>query len=181
MLAGFTSTHGGPCGKRLISRRGRPLASAAMQMTYREAIARALRSEMAARPQSFVLGQDVGASSIGGVTAGLADSFGAARVRDCPISESAMVGMVAGAAMNGWIGMIELAYADTSAVAFASLVHSAAKLRYTTKGRVACPLILRAPINRFARHGPMGTQTTASRYYNLPDLDIAMPATPHEA
>ena len=149
--------------------------------TYRDAIARALREEMTARPKSFVLGQDVGAYSIGGITAGLADAFGAARVRDCPISESAMVGMAAGAAMAGWIGVIELAYADISAVAFSSFVHSAAKLRYATNGRLTCPLILRAPINRFSRHGPMGTEVTASWYYNVPDIDIAMPATPHEA
>jgi pyruvate dehydrogenase E1 component beta subunit len=83
--------------------------------------------------------------------------------------------------MNGWIGMVEIAYADISAVAFSSLVHSAAKLRFASNGRLACPLILRAPINRFSRHGPMGTEVTASWYYNVPDLDIAMPATPHEA
>ena len=127
---------------------------------YRDALARALREMMEADPKTIVLGQDVGRFSIGGVTKGLIERFGAGRVRDCPISESAMVGVGVGAAMNGHTVIVELAYADIAAVAFSSIVHSAAKLRYATAGRVPCPLIVRSPINRFSRHGPMGTEVT---------------------
>lgn len=155
--------------------------SAGDAVTYKDAIARALREAMAADPKVFVLGQDVGKFSIGGVTKGLIDEFGAARVRDCPISESAMVGIGAGAAMNGYTAVIEIAYADILAVAFSSIVHSAAKLNYATNGQLRCPLIVRAPINRFSRHGPMGTEVTLSWFMNVPDLDIAMPADPAEA
>ena len=98
--------------------------SAGETLTYKDAIARALHEAMAADPKVFVLGQDVGKFSIGGVTKGLIDEFGAARVRDCPISESAMVGIGAGAAMNGHTAVIEIAYADILAVAFSSIVHS---------------------------------------------------------
>jgi pyruvate dehydrogenase E1 component beta subunit len=150
-------------------------------ITYHAAIARALREAMAADPKVFVLGQDVGRFSIGGVTAGLIDEFGAARVRDCPISESAMVGLGAGAAMNGYTAVVELAYADIAAVAFSSIVHSAAKLGYATNGQLRCPLVIRSPINRFSRHGPMGTEVTLSWFMNVPDLDIAMPASADEA
>lgn len=150
-------------------------------MTYADAIARALREAMAADPRVFVLGQDVGKFSIGGITKGLLDAFGEARVRDCPISESAMIGMGAGAAMNGYTAVIELAYADIAAVAFSSIVHSAAKLHYATNGQLRCPLVIRSPINRFSRHGPMGTEVTLSWFMNVPDLDIAMPASPDEA
>ena len=149
--------------------------------TYKDAIARGLREAMAADPKVFVLGQDVGRFSIGGVTKGLADEFGAARVRDCPISESAMIGMGAGAAMNGYTAVVELAYADIAAVAFSSIVHSAAKLNYATNGQLRCPLVIRSPINRFSRHGPMGTEVTLSWFMNVPDLDIAMPASAAEA
>ncbi len=155
--------------------------SAAGAVTYKDAIARALREAMAADSKVFVLGQDVGKFSIGGVTKGLIDEFGAARVRDCPISESAMVGIGAGAAMNGHTAVVEIAYADILAVAFSSLVHSAAKLHYATNGQIRCPLVVRAPINRFSRHGPMGTDVTLSWFMNVPDLDIAMPADPAEA
>jgi pyruvate dehydrogenase E1 component beta subunit len=149
--------------------------------TYREALARALAEMMEADDKTVVLGQDVGRFSIAGITKGLIDRFGPGRVRDCPISESAMVGMGVGAAMNGYTVVVEMAYADIAAVAFSSIVHSAAKLRYATAGRLSCPLIVRSPINRFSRHGPMGTEVTLSWFMNVPDLDIAMPATPDEA
>jgi pyruvate dehydrogenase E1 component beta subunit len=149
--------------------------------TYKEAIRQALREEMAARPKSVALGQDIGGFSLSGITAGLSEALGPERVRDCPISESAMVGMAVGLAMKGYVAMIELAYADISAVAFSSLVHSAAKLRYASNGTLSCPLVLRSPIGRWSRHGPMGTEVTASWYCNVPDLAIAMPATPAEA
>ncbi len=62
-----------------------------------------------------------------------------------------------------------------------AIVHSAAKLHYATNGQLRCPLIVRAPINRFSRHGPMGTEVTLSWFMNVPDLDIAMPADAAEA
>jgi len=155
--------------------------SASGAVTYKDAIARALREAMEADAKTFVLGQDVGRFSIGGVTKGLIDAFGEDRVRDCPISESAMVGIGVGAAMNGHTAVIELAYADIAAVAFSSIVHGAAKIRFATNGQLRCPLIVRAPINRFSRHGPMGTEVTLSWFYNVPDLDIAMPASQDEA
>jgi pyruvate dehydrogenase E1 component beta subunit len=158
-----------------------PPAPADGTITYRDALARALREAMEADPKTNVLGQDVGRFSFAGVTKGLIDRFGPGRVRDCPISESAMVGLGVGAAMNGYTTMIEMAYADIAAVAFSSIVHSAAKLGYATNGRLACPLIVRSPINRCSRHGPMGTEVTLSWFMNVPDLDIAMPATPDEA
>lgn len=150
-------------------------------ISYKAALGRALCDVMEENAKTFILGQDVGRFSIGGITTGLIDSFGAARVRDCPISESAMIGMAVGAAMNGYTVVVELAYADIAAVAFSSIVHAAAKIPYATNGQLRCPLIVRSPVNRFSRHGPMGTEVTASWFYNVPDIDIAMPADSHEA
>jgi pyruvate/2-oxoglutarate/acetoin dehydrogenase E1 component len=151
------------------------------RMTYKQAIAKALADAMADNPKTLVYGQDVGRFSILGITAGLYERFGAERVRDCPISESAMVGMAVGAGMRGYATMIEVAYADIVAVAFSSFVHSAAKLPYASNGILPAPVILRAPIGRWSRHGPMGTEITASWFYNVPDITIAMPATPYQA
>ena len=163
------------------SRAKKSAPAAGGAVTYKDAISRALREAMEADPKTFVLGQDVGRFSIGGVTKGLIDDFGEARVRDCPISESAMVGIGVGAAMNGHTAVIEMAYADIAAVAFSSIVHGAAKIHFSTNGALRCPLVIRSPINRFSRHGPMGTEVTLSWFMNVPDLDIAMPATPDEA
>ena len=155
--------------------------AAASPNSYKAAIRRALLDGMTEYPKSFIMGQDIGAFSILGVTEGLVERFGPDRIRDCPISESAMVGMAVGAAMKGWVGMLEIAYSDITAVAFSSIVHSAAKLRYLSGGQLPCTLIIRAPILRWSRHGPMGTEITASWYCNVPELAIAMPSTPAEA
>jgi pyruvate dehydrogenase E1 component beta subunit len=150
-------------------------------ITYKQAISQAMRDALAVDPKTFIMGQDVGITSMSGLTAGFGDEFGLDRVRDCPISESAMIGIGAGAAMKGYTAIVEIAYADILAVAFSSIVHSAAKLNYASNGQLKCPLVVVAPIGRFSRHGPMGTDVAASWFYNVPDLNIVMPASPAEA
>jgi pyruvate dehydrogenase E1 component beta subunit len=111
----------------------------------------------------------------------LAETYGTARVRDCSISESAMVGMAVGAAMKGMKVVVMIAYADIASVCHMAIVQSAAKLHYLTNGRLNCPVIIRLPIARFRGHGPEGNEVGASWFYNVPDLNISMPASPSEA
>ncbi len=151
------------------------------KLSFKAALSKGLADAMQEHPRSFMLGQDIAQFSILGISAGMHERFGTERIRNSPISESAMVGMAVGAAMKGYVGIIEMAYADISAVAFSSIVHSAAKLHYATNGQLPCPMLIRSPIGRWSRHGPMGTEITASWYCNVPDLALAMPATPHEA
>jgi pyruvate dehydrogenase E1 component beta subunit len=111
----------------------------------------------------------------------LAETYGTARVRDCSISESAMVGMAVGAAMKGVKVVVMIAYADIASVCHMAIVQSAAKLHYLTNGRLNCPVIIRLPIARFRGHGPEGNEVGASWFYNVPDLNISMPGSPSEA
>jgi pyruvate dehydrogenase E1 component beta subunit len=74
-----------------------------------------------------------------------------------------------------------IAYADIASVCHMAIVQSAAKLHYLTNGRLNCPVIIRLPIARFRGHGPEGNEVGASWFYNVPDLNIAMPASPTEA
>jgi pyruvate dehydrogenase E1 component beta subunit len=62
-----------------------------------------------------------------------------------------------------------------------AIVQSAAKLHYLTNGRLRCPIIIRLPIARFRGHGPQGNEVAASWFYNVPNLNIAMPASADEA
>lgn len=151
------------------------------KLSFKAALSKGLADAMQAHPKSFMLGQDIAGFSILGISAGLHERFGAGRILNSPISESAMVGVAVGAAIKGYVGIIEMAYADISAVAFSSIVHSAAKLHYATNGQLSCPMLIRSPIGRWSRHGPMGTDLTLSWYCNVPDLALAMPSTPHEA
>ena len=86
-----------------------------------------------------------------------------------------MVGMAVGAAMKGMKVVVMIAYADIASVCHMAIVQSAAKLHYLTNGRLNCPIIIRLPIARFRGHGPEGNEVGASWFYNVPDLNIAMP------
>jgi pyruvate/2-oxoglutarate/acetoin dehydrogenase E1 component len=146
-------------------------------LNYRDAVGRALHDSMRDESRLLIIGQNLTNHAL----KALVETYGAARVRDCSISESAMVGMAAGAAMKGMKVVVMIAYADIASVCHMAIVQSAAKLHYLTNGRLRCPVIVRLPIARFRGHGPEGNEVGASWFYNVPDLNIAMPASPSEA
>ena len=146
-------------------------------MIYRDAFGKALQDSMREESRLMIIGQNL----TGHALKALAETYGAERVRDCSISESAMVGMAVGAAMKGMKVVVMIAYADIASVCHMAIVQSAAKLHYLTNGRLSCPVIIRLPIARFRGHGPEGNEVGASWFYNVPDLNIAMPGSPSEA
>ncbi len=146
-------------------------------MNYRDAVGKALQDSMREDARLIVIGQNLAAHAL----KPLADTYGLDRVRDSAISESAMVGMAVGAAMKGMKVVVMIAYADIASVCHMAIVQSAAKLHYLTNGRLRCPVIIRLPIARFRGHGPEGNEVGASWFYNVPDLNIAMPGSANEA
>jgi pyruvate/2-oxoglutarate/acetoin dehydrogenase E1 component len=146
-------------------------------MKYRDAVAKALQDSMREEPRLIIIGQNIASHAL----KQLADTYGTERVRDSSISESAMVGMAVGAAMKGMKVVVMIAYADIASVCHMAIVQSAAKLHYLTNGRLQCPVIIRLPIARFRGHGPEGNEVGASWFYNVPDLNIAMPGSASEA
>ena len=146
-------------------------------INYRDAVGKALQDSMRDDARLIVIGQNLAAHAL----KPLADAYGLDRVRDCSISESAMVGMAVGAAMKGMKAVVMIAYADIASVCHMAIVQSAAKLYYLTNGRLRCPVIIRLPIARFRGHGPEGNEVGASWFYNVPDLNIAMPGSASEA
>jgi pyruvate dehydrogenase E1 component beta subunit len=92
-----------------------------------------------------------------------------------------MVGIAVGAAMKGMKVVVMIAYADIASVCHMAIVQSAAKLHYLSNGRLNCPVIIRLPIARFRGHGPEGNEVGVSWFYNVPDLNIAMPGSANEA
>jgi pyruvate/2-oxoglutarate/acetoin dehydrogenase E1 component len=146
-------------------------------LSYRDAVAKALQDSMRDEPRLILIGQNLGSYAF----RQLAEKYGAERVRDSSISESAMVGIAAGAAMKGMKVVVMIAYADIASVCHMAIVQSAAKLRYLTNGRLNCPVVIRLPVARFRGHGPEGNEVAASWFYNVPDLNIAMPGSTNEA
>lgn len=149
-----------------------------MTMTsYRDAVGKALQDSMREERRLIVIGQNLANHAL----KPLADIYGEDRIRDCSISESAMVGMAVGAAMKGMKVVVMIAYADIASVCHMAIVQSAAKLHYLTNGRLTCSIIIRLPIARFRGHGPEGNEVGVSWFYNVPDLNIALPGSPNEA
>jgi pyruvate/2-oxoglutarate/acetoin dehydrogenase E1 component len=146
-------------------------------LSYRDAVGKALQDSMRHEPRLILIGQNLAAHAL----KPLALTYGEARVRDTSISESAMVGMAVGAAMKGMKVVVMIAYADIASVCHMAIVQSAAKLHYLTNGRLHCPVIIRLPIARFRGHGPEGNEVGASWFYNVPDLNIALPGSANEA
>ena len=146
-------------------------------LIYRDAFGKALQDSMREEPKLMIIGQNL----TGHALKALAETYGTERVRDCSISESAMVGMAVGAAMKGMKVVVMIAYADIASVCHMAIVQSAAKLHYMTNGRLNCPVIIRLPIARFRGHGPEGNEVGVSWFFNVPDLNIAMPGSSSEA
>jgi pyruvate/2-oxoglutarate/acetoin dehydrogenase E1 component len=146
-------------------------------ISYRDAVGKALQDSMRDEPRLIVIGQNL----TGHALKSLAETYGEERVRDTSISESAMVGMAVGAAMKGLKVVVMIAYAGIASVCHMAIVQSAAKLHYLTNERLRCPIVIRLPIARFRGHGPEGNEVAASWFYNVPDLNIAMPGSASEA
>ena len=118
--------------------------------TYLQALNDAMRQEMERDPNVFILGEDVGKfGGCFGVTQGLYDQFGERRVRDTPISESAIMGAAAGAAAAGLRPIAELMFVDFIGVAMDQLFNQAAKMRFMFGGKAKVAVRKRNPALSF--------------------------------
>jgi pyruvate dehydrogenase E1 component beta subunit len=152
------------------------------ELTYRQAIARAIADEMEADERVLVFGEDVGAA--GGVfkaTEGLYERFGPKRVLDTPISEQAIVGCAIGASLRGLKPVIEIMFADFAGVCFDQLGNELAKYRYMTDGQVTVPVTVRLANGAGGGFGAQHSQSVENWFLNIPGLTILTPGTPGDA
>ena len=152
------------------------------EITYRQAITRAMADELAADERVIVFGEDVGAA--GGVfkaTEGLQERFGPQRVLDTPISEQAIVGAAIGCALRGLRPVIEIMFADFAGVCFDQLGNELAKYRYMTDGQVTLGLTVRLANGAGGGFGAQHSQSVENWFLNIPGIKIVTPATPRDA
>jgi 2-oxoisovalerate dehydrogenase E1 component len=143
-----------------------------------DAVHDALEHELAADPNVFVAGIDVGAGgNVFGLTRGLADRY-PGRVRDTPISESAVVGTAVGAAMAGMRPVVEVMYFDFIGVCLDQIMNQAAKLRFMTGGAVSMPLVIRTQFGAGRSSGSQHSQSLETLLAHIPGLTVVMPSTP---
>jgi pyruvate dehydrogenase E1 component beta subunit len=152
-------------------------------MTYREALREALREEMRRDSSVFLLGEDIGRYWGGAfkVTDGLAEEFGDERVRDTPISESAIVGMGVGAVITGMRPVAEIMFGDLTALAMDQIANQAAKIRYMFGGQASCPLVIRTPFGAGVNIASHHSQSLEAWFMHVPGLQVAVPSTPYDA
>jgi pyruvate/2-oxoglutarate/acetoin dehydrogenase E1 component len=151
------------------------------ELTYREAVARAIAQEMERDETVLFIGEDVAAP--GGVfktTEGLQERFGPDRVRDTPISEQAIIGAAMGAAMNGLRPIAELMFSDFFAVCWDIVANQIAKTRYMTNGQVALPLVIRTANGGGVRFGAQHSQSVETWMMGIPGLKVVVPSTPED-
>jgi pyruvate dehydrogenase E1 component beta subunit len=149
------------------------------ELTYRDAVARAIAQEMSRDPDVVFLGEDI--AKAGGVfkaTVGLLDQFGPLRVRDTPISEQAILGAAMGAAMTGLKPIAEIMFADFLAVCYDYVANEIPKARYMTNGQVGCPLVIRLGNGGGARFGAQHSQCVENWCMQFPGLKVVSPSSP---
>ncbi|HUO48147.1 MAG TPA: dehydrogenase E1 component subunit alpha/beta [Acidimicrobiales bacterium] len=143
-----------------------------------DAVRGALEAELAADERVFVAGIDVGeGGNVFGLMRGLRERFGD-RVRDTPISETAIMGLGVGAAMAGMRPVVELMYLDFLGVCFDQLLNQAAKLPFMTGGNAQMALTVRTQFGAGRSSGSQHSQSLEALLAHIPGLTVVMPSTP---
>ena len=150
------------------------------RLTFVEALVEGIRDEMRRDTDVFVVGQDVGpmGGAMGGAR-GLFEEFGPRRVRDAPISESAMVGAAVGAALVGKRPIVEISFGEFLPTCMNQIVLQAANLHYMTAGAARVPLVLRTRIGDGPYRGH--PQCYEAWFAHVPGLRVLLPATAEDA
>ena len=152
-------------------------------ITFQEAIREALIEEMEADPHVFIMGEDIGAyGGARGVTQGLIEKFGADRVKDTPLSETAIIGGGVGAALAGMRPVCELMLMGFAAVCFDEIQNMAGKWPFMHgEPQFQVPMVIRGPFGA----GPGGIephgQCPEAFFMHCPGIIVALPSTPYDA
>lgn len=151
-------------------------------LTMSRAIAEAIAQEMRADSNVFVMGEDIAQyGGIFGATTGLLAEFGAERVRDTPISETAFIGAGVGAAMSGMRPIVELMFVDFFGVCMDAIYNLAAKNIYFSGGHCRVPMVLMTATGGGYSDGGQHSQTLHATFAHLPGLRVVVPSNAYDA
>jgi pyruvate/2-oxoglutarate/acetoin dehydrogenase E1 component len=151
-------------------------------ITYARALNEALREEMLRDERVFVMGEDI-AEHNGPfrVTEGLFKEFGPQRVRNTPLSEAAIAGAAAGAAVTGLRPVAEIMFIDFSTLSTDQIINQAAKMRYMFGGKARVPVVYRTQGGAGRGNAAQHSQSLEAWYVHIPGLWVVQPSTPHDA
>jgi acetoin:2,6-dichlorophenolindophenol oxidoreductase subunit beta len=147
------------------------------ELPYIAAINESLRQEMLRDERVLYFGQNIATTD----NDPFLQEFGPDRVRATPISETAEIGMAAGAALAGYRPVVELYMAEFMLVAMDQVVNEAPRFRYMTGGQVSVPLVLKAGYGFTAGWAGQHTGSIYGMFMGVPGLKVALPATAADA
>ncbi|HET8998489.1 MAG TPA: alpha-ketoacid dehydrogenase subunit beta [bacterium] len=149
---------------------------------FLDAIHDGLSEEMARDASIVILGEDVGRKGgVFGVTEGLYEAFGEARVIDTPLAESCIVGVAIGMSVNGLRPVAEIQFADFIHPAFDQILSEAARLRFRSRNDFSCPIVIRTPYGGGVHGALYHSQSIEAFYAHIPGLKVVVPYTPADA
>ncbi|UWQ43906.1 alpha-ketoacid dehydrogenase subunit beta (plasmid) [Leisingera aquaemixtae] len=152
------------------------------EMTLVEAVRAALARAMEDDPAVLLLGEDIGPD--GGVfraTEGLWLRFGRDRVRDTPLSEAGLAGAAVGLAVQGFRPVAEIQFQGFIHPALDQIANHAARMRNRTRGRLTCPLVLRAPFGAGVHAPEHHSESIEALFAHIPGLKVVIPSSPAQA
>ncbi|MFS9049237.1 transketolase C-terminal domain-containing protein [Streptococcus parasanguinis] len=148
-------------------------------MSFRDTIILAMSEEMRRDENVLLMGEDVGVfGGDFGTSVGMLEEFGPERVRDCPISEAAISGAAAGAAMTGLRPIVDMTFMDFSVIAMDAIVNQAAKTRYMFGGKGQVPMTIRCAAGNGVGSAAQHSQSLESWFTHIPGLKVVAPGTP---
>ena len=152
------------------------------KVSFTRALNNALDLAMDKHDEMFLIGEDI--AEMGGdfgVTKGMLAKYGPDRVRDTPLSEAAIIGTCAGAAMVGMRPVAEIMFADFIAECYDQVVNNVAKLHYMFDGQFKAPLVIRTACGGGFGGGPHHSQSVEGWFLNVPGIVIVAPSNPVDA
>ncbi len=152
------------------------------KITLIEAVTMALAYEIEHDDRVVLLGEDIGVN--GGVfraTAGLQQRFGKERVIDTPLAEGMIAGLSVGMATQGLIPVPEFQFMGFIYPAFDQILNHAGRMRHRTRGRLTCPMVIRAPYGGGIHAPECHSESTEALFAHLPGIRVVIPSSPQRA
>ena len=152
------------------------------EITLVEAINRALASEMERDEDIVVLGQNVGKD--GGIfrsTIDLLDRYGPERVLDTPLAEGLIAGIAVGMAVEGLKPVAEIQFSGFAYTTIDQILNHAGRMRYRTRGRMSCPLVLRTPCAAGIHAPEHHSESPEAMFAHIPGIRVVYPSSPRHA
>lgn len=152
------------------------------EITFSQATLEAMEEEMTRDDKVFVMGEDIARQGgIFGQFKGLPEKFGTDRVKDTPITETAIIGAAIGSALAGMRPVADMHFADFMGVCMDEVFNQMAKIHYMFGGQKTIPMVIRAPDGLINQAAAQHSQSIESWFMHVPGIKVVIPSNPADA